>query len=64
MKSVSKDIVARNAQWTTIWQTHIVRDKHRFEYNTVSRGDSFFSDKIDNRASALREIENKEDVTR
>lgn len=67
MKSVSKDIVARSARWTTIWRTHIVRDKDRFEYNTVSRGtlarvsSSVKSIMI---LSPLRGIENKKDIMR
>lgn len=65
MKSVSKDIVARSTLWT-IWRTHIVRGKHRFEYNTVSPGNScsrFSFDKIDNGAFVFNGIENKEDTT-
>lgn len=66
MKSVSKDIVARSLRWTTIWRTHIVRDKHRFEYNTVSRGSLVrvsSSVKSIMVLSALRGIESKEDIT-
>lgn len=65
MKSVSKDIVARSARWTTIWRTHIVRDKHRFEYNIVSRRTlARVSSSIKSIVlSALRGIENKEDIT-